>query len=178
MSPKGGEPDRLAQLIHDNSPRARRGFIKFNPAEAESKPMQRVALDHATRGSLYLGGRKLPEDASFLLDSLHHRTYDIRLFAASIAWDVAQRTLGSDLWRAAATIEIPSLEDRREELPSLIQVLAREAIDAELILGGPDIEALQNFACEVNLDGLRKTVAALAHVGNQGSLRKAATHLA
>lgn len=177
VSPKGGEPDRLAELIHRNSPRARKGFIRLDPTEAATKPMQRVALDLATGGCLYIGGSKMPQDPTFLLDSLCHRTWDVRLFAAAIDHDVARRQLGADLCRGIAWIEIPPLAERREEVPQLVQALSRDAIGQEMILNEHDREALTDLACERNLSGLREAVTALAHVSNLGSSRKAATEL-
>lgn len=180
---RGTGADTVAQLLHSLSPFRTGTFLRLDPAAAQRRLRKpRRLLREATGGVLYLPDvDQLPAagqealERLLRLNRLHPYALitstcrDLRSLAAAGEFSPAlAESLGS------IQIDIPSLHDRREDIPLLAESLLREACASSETavpkLTPGFLEAASQYDWPGNLDELRSAMSWLAAMPHTGSL--------
>lgn len=185
---RGTGADTVAQILHSLSPFCTGTFLRLDPAAAQRRLRKpRRLLREATGGVLYLSNvdQLSAEGQASLerllrLNRLHpcalitSTCRDLRSLAAAGAFS---RALAESL--GSIQIDIPSLQDRREDIPLLAESLLREACASSEAPSSETrvpkltpgfLEAASQYDWPGNLDELRSAMSLLASMPHTGNL--------
>jgi two-component system, NtrC family, C4-dicarboxylate transport response regulator DctD len=130
--PPGSGISKVAEVIHLCSAQAKGPFVKTPAAGLDPAGLGQV-LDSATGGSLFLDELgAMPAETQFALLEHLERDGDVRLIAGSsgdLAELVARGRLNPDLYYRldVMPVRIPSLGERREDIPVLFRQYVAQA---------------------------------------------------
>jgi hypothetical protein len=174
VGPKGAGHSRLVRAIHETSLRRSRPLVEVSVLP-ESRAEQKQLVMSACRGTIALTMTGSPVDPVFLdlvLSGAHH----VRLAVLAPSLEIAARSVTLGAMTRMHRVEIQPLGTRPGDVPMLIDHLF---LENRLSLRLADLTqnnqaALRHYEWPENLDEIRETVAWVAGIVREGSIRKAA----
>ncbi len=174
VGPKGAGQLRLVRAIHEASLRRAGAFVEV-PALPASREEQKQLIVSARRGTLALAVARPALDETFL-DLVLSGDSHVRLVVLAPSLEIAAQSIRLGAMTRMSKVEIQPIRARPGELAMLIDHLL---LENRLSLRMSDLtaenqQALQSYAWPENLDEMRETVAWIAGIVREGSIRKAA----
>lgn len=173
VGPKGAGQMRLVTAIHETSLR-RAGALVEVSAPPASREEQKQLITSARRGTLIVTLNGSPLDEVFL-DLALSGDYHVRLVVLASSLEAAAQSLRLDAMTRMTKVEIQPIRTRPGELALLIDHML---VENRLSLRMTDLteenqQALQRYGWPENLNEMRETVAWIAGIVREGSIRKA-----
>lgn len=174
---RGAGQRALLQTLHGTSLRRGQALVEV-PAPPTTREDQKQLIAHARRGTLAVAVNGAPVDDVFL-DMALSADFGLRLVLLAPSLESAVQSVKLDVIARMNKIEIRPLRERRGEIGLLLDHLLLEnrlslrATD----LTNENLRALYAYDWPENLDELRETVAWIAAIVREGSVRKAAAVL-
>ncbi|MCA9677651.1 MAG: hypothetical protein KC464_21695, partial [Myxococcales bacterium] len=159
IGPPDCEQRALAAEVHRTSARRDRGFIAVEEPPA-SRAEQVAHLAQADRGTLFLdlaGVKALP---AFFVQQLFGDQYHVRPIVAAPDFATAARLLGDLVAACLRVIAIPSVRERREDVPRLLDTMIRRLEQERRRVAGTNGEAspTKRQVSELGTDAVAKLV--------------------
>lgn len=179
IAPPGGQPDRVARLLHEAWLRVPRPFVVVDRVSGSRQKQRRVIADAAS-GTLVVPADGLPSDPRFVLDATAPDQNDVRLVLVAERETVPAGLLEASSAAPMSVVRIPRLVDRREDLGFLIATIQAELagrLGAEHVSIEPQMPALLAHTWPANLDELETVLTYVLAVGKYGSQRAACAAL-
>jgi transcriptional regulator with AAA-type ATPase domain len=192
---RGCDQRALAEEIHRTSSRRDRAFVPVQ-GPLKGRPEQVAQLAHSSHGTAYLDLDDFGEMPAFFAGHLFGDEYHIRPILAAPDFATAARRLGEHFAPRLRVITVPTIRDRRGDVPRLLDILFRRIIKERLRaagtgaeetaearrqvaeLGPETVARLVAFDWPDNFPDLERNAARLlALIENQGNLRAAARSL-
>jgi FHA domain len=179
MAPDGGQPERLARVIHDAWLKVVRPFVEVDHVSGDRQKQRRV-VHEAAYGTLVVPAVGLPANPANVLNATRPEEDDVRLVIVAGADVVPTSLLAPPFVAVASFVRIPRLVDRKDELGLLIAELQRDIaprIGAEAISIAAELPVLLQHTWPNNLDELEAVITYVLAYRLHGSQRAAAKAL-
>lgn len=171
---KGSGQARLVRAVHDMSVRRRQALVEIL-GQPRARGEQEEIVRNARRGTLVVAVTGAPLDEGFL-EMIGSAEAHIRLVALAPSMESAVESLVPHALTRMSNVELRPLRDRQGELETLIDrfFLENRASLCLSDLTPENREALLAYPWPENLDELRDSIAWIAGIVREGSIRKAA----
>jgi len=158
VGPPGCEQRFLAEQIHATSARRALGFAVIAPPLSDRE--QGGGLAAAANGTVYLNLAEFPKLPAWFVGHLFGETYPVRPIVAAPTVETARLRLGDLNMPNLRVITIPSIKERRNDVPGILNSLFRQPplrSEREVAaLGEAKLDRLRAFDWPGNFDELRK----------------------
>ena len=179
IAPPGGQPERVARILHEAWLRVPRPFVIVERVSGSRQKQRRVIADAAS-GTLVVPADGLPSDPHFVLDATAPNESDVRLVLVAERESAPLGLFETSSGRPISVVRIPRLVDRRDDLGFLIATMQAELaarLTAEHVSLEPQMPALLAHTWPGNLDELETVLTYVLAIGKYGSQRAACAAL-
>lgn len=180
MSERGGDTLALARYIHAVSAGSAWPYVDLTARGVrvpDTIQGQKDLLSSTAHGTLVVSVDALPKERTYLVRELALGTFHVTLIVTASPKCDLERALGHDLRPKLTAIAVPSIDDRRPELPRIISETVAYHLSncgaSGMLLRDDDYAQLQGREWRRNHDELDETVRRLVLVrklgGNQAA---------
>ena len=176
LGPPACEQRYLAEQIHATSARRGAAFVAISPPLGARD--QAGGLATATRGTVYLNLAEFGKLPAWFVDHLFGASYQVRPIISSPSVETARLRVGDLNMTRLRAITIPSIKDRRQDVPGILNSLFRQPPLSSMRevgeLGAARVERLRAFDWPDNFDDLRRNAPRLLAYIESGFNERAA----